>query len=284
MDSRPLSLPEPPRLASTTSLPPGPLRVQNVGVSAGGHRILNSVDVTLHPGELCALIGPSGAGKSTLIKVLLGLRDPDDGSVRMGSLPVSELGPAGYVPQDDALHRGLTVRRELAYAAELRMPETSAEQREARIDEVLDQVGLTDRADVRIRKLSGGQRKRVSVALELLTGTSLLILDEPTSGLDPGLEARTMALLAEVAGTGRIVLVATHAMESIERADALCVLVGGHVAFFGPPREALSFFRVERYADLFRQLEKQSPSAWHLTASADGDQQRFLRRPGPAAT
>jgi len=258
--------------------------VKNVAVSAGGHRILNSVDVTLHPGEMCALIGPSGAGKSTLIKVLLGLWDPDDGSVTMGSAPVEELGPAGYVPQDDALHRGLTVQKELAYAAELRMPEASEEEREARITEVLDQVGLTDRADVRIRKLSGGQRKRVSVALELLTGTSLLILDEPTSGLDPGLEARTMALLAEVAGTGRIVLVATHAMESIERADALCVLVGGHVAFFGPPREALSFFRVERYADLFRQLEKQSPSAWHLTASADGDQQRFLRRPGPVRT
>ncbi len=91
-----------------------------------------------------------------------------------------------------------------------------------------------------------------------------------------------MTLLSQVAGTGRIVLVATHAMESIERAEALCVLVGGYVAFFGPPRMALSYFRVDRYAELFRQLEKQSPSAWHLTASADPDQQAFLRRPGPA--
>ena len=91
-----------------------------------------------------------------------------------------------------------------------------------------------------------------------------------------------MLLLAEVAATGRIVLVATHAMESVERAQALCVLVGGRVAFFGPPRNALSYFRVDRYADLFRQLEKQSPSAWHLTASSDVDQQTFLRRAGPA--
>ena len=266
-----------------TSLPSGPLRVQNVGVSAGGTRILRQVELTLHPGEMCALIGPSGAGKSTLIKVLLGLRDPDEGSVTMGSRPVSEVGPAGYVPQDDALHRGLTVRRELNYAAELRMPGTSAEERESRVGEVLDQVGLADRSDVRIRRLSGGQRKRVSVALELLTSPPLLVLDEPTSGLDPGLEARTMTLLSEVADTGRIVLVATHAMESIETADALCVLVAGHVAFFGPPREALSYFRVDRYAGLFHQLDKQSPSAWHLTASADADQRRFLRRAGPAA-
>ena len=250
-------------------------------MSAGGTRILNSVDLTLHPGEMCALIGPSGAGKSTLIKALLGLRDPDDGSVTISSVPVADLGSVGYVPQDDALHRGLTVARELGYAAELRMPETSSGQRRSRVAEVLEQVGLSDRADVRIRRLSGGQRKRVSVALELLTGPPLLILDEPTSGLDPGLEARTMTLLAEVAATGRIVLVATHAMESIEQAEALCVLVGGHVAFFGPPPMALEYFRVDRYAGLFRQLEKQSPAAWHLTASADPDQQRFLRRAGP---
>ena len=162
------------------------------------------------------------------------------------------------------------------------MPETSVEERQSRIAEVLDQVDLSDRSDIRIRRLSGGQRKRVSVALELLTSPPLLILDEPTSGLDPGLEARTMTLLSLVAATGRIVLVATHAMESIERAEALCVLVGGRVAFFGPPREALSYFRVDRYAELFRQLEKQSPSSWHLTASGDPDQRRFLRRPGPA--
>ena len=260
---------------------PGPLRVENVRVSAGGTRILNKVELTLHPGEMCALIGPSGAGKSTLIRVLLGLRDPNKGSVSMGSLPVEELGPAGYVPQDDALHRALTVQRELAYAAELRMPGTSAEERQSRVAKVLYQVDLGDRCEVRIRRLSGGQRKRVSVALELLTSPQLLILDEPTSGLDPGLEARTMTLLSRVARRGRIVLVATHAMESIERADSLCVLVGGHVAFFGPPREALSYFRVERYADLFRQLDKQSPSAWRATAAADPDQRRFLRRPGP---
>lgn len=263
------------------SPPPGPLRVDNLGVSAGGTRILDAVSITLHPGEMCALIGPSGAGKSTLIRALLGLTDPDRGAVLMGSRPVDELGPVGYVPQHDALHRALTARKELEYAAELRMPGIGPEDRRARIAEVLDQVGLGERAGVRIRRLSGGQRKRVSLAVELLTGPPILILDEPTSGLDPGLEARTMRLLGQVAKAGRVVLVATHAMESLERAHALCVLVGGHVAFFGPPRSALAFFRVRRYAGLFHQLEKQPPAAWGITARADPDQRAFLNRPGP---
>ena len=247
-----------------------------------GRRILSGISLALHAGEMCALIGPSGAGKSTLIKLLLGLLDPDEGSVTMGSGPVESLATVGYVPQDDALHRNLTVQAELRYAAELRMPAARAEERAAVVARALRKVGLEDRADLRIRKLSGGQRKRVAVALELLTSPPLLILDEPTSGLDPGLEARTMALLAEVAAAGRIVLVATHAMGSLDGADALCVLVGGHVAYFGPPRAALAYFRVTRYEDLFHQLEKQSPEAWRLTARADPDQRSFLLRPGPA--
>ena len=261
----------------------GLLHVDQVSVSAGGRRILHSVEMTLHPGEMCALIGPSGAGKSSLIRVLLGIWKPESGSVQVGAKPVAEVGPLGYVPQDDALHRGLTVAKELAFAAELRMPGASEEAREEAVQRVIEQVGLTDRATTKIRRLSGGQRKRVAVALELLTRPPLLILDEPTSGLDPGLEARTMDLLADVAASGRIVLVSTHAMESLESAQALCVLVQGHVAFFGRPRQALEFFRVERYAQIFQQLDKLTPSAWRLTAGADAGQRRFLSRPGPAA-
>lgn len=269
---------------TTVASPAGALTVNDVGVSAGRTRILEDITLSLHPGEMCALIGPSGAGKSTLIRVLLGLRDADGGTVRIGNRPVAELASVGYVPQEDALHRGLTVEAELRYSAELRLPGTTAEAREALVTSVLRDVGLSDRAGLRIRTLSGGQRKRVAVALELLSSPPLLILDEPTSGLDPGLEAKTMTLLSGIADTGRIVLVATHAMGSLDMADALCVLVRGRVAFFGPPRDALSFFRVERYADLFHQLEKQSPSAWGLSAAADPDQQAFLRRPGPVVS
>ena len=261
----------------------GTLRVENVSVRAGGKRILTGVDLILHPGELCAVIGPSGAGKSTLIRVLLGLRDAAEGSVSLGSNGAEAAGPLGYVPQEDALHRGLTVWAELGYAAELRLPNATPQAREQRVREVIRQVVLEEQTRMRIRRLSGGQRTRVAVALELLTHPPLLILDEPTSGLDPGLEARTMALLAEIAGSGRIVLVATHAMASLERADALYVLVGGHTAYFGPPAGALEFFRVDRYEDLFRQLEKQPPHAWRMASRADPDQRIFLLRPAPAA-
>jgi ABC-type multidrug transport system ATPase subunit len=262
----------------------GSLRVEGVAVRAGGRRILDGVSLTLHPGEMCALIGPSGAGKSTLIRVLLGLREPSEGEVTLGGEPVEALAAAGYVPQEDALHRGLRVEAEMRYAAELRMPKASAPERAERVAVVMHQVGLTEQARARIRRLSGGQRKRVAVALELLTGPPLLILDEPTSGLDPGLEARTMELLADVASGGRMVLVATHAMASIDRAAALCVLVAGHVAYFGPPRQALDFFRVARYEELFQQLDKQSPAAWRLSSGADPAQRRFLSRPGPRGT
>lgn len=266
-------------VAGTT--PRGPLIVDDVSVSRGGRRILEGVHLSLHPGELCALIGPSGAGKSSLIRLLLGLWIPKSGRVAIGGGAVEDAGPLGYVPQDDALHGRLRVGQELRYAAELRMPAATREERERRVDEVLESVGLTEHARARIRRLSGGQRKRVAVALELLTFPPLLVLDEPTSGLDPGLESQLMTLFADVADGGRIVLVATHAMDSLERADALCVLVGGHVAYFGPPSGALDFFRVERYADLFGQLEKQEPSAWHLSARADGTQRWFRDRPGP---
>lgn len=234
----------------------------NVSVEAGSVRILRSVKLELRPGQLCGLIGPSGAGKSTLFKVLLGIREPSAGLVRFGGKAVRETGPVGYVPQDDALHRTLTVEQALSYAAELRMPGSRPEERSRRITNVLSQVGLSERRDVRIARLSGGQRKRVSVALELLTSPGLLILDEPTSGLDPGLEARMMALFRALAEKGRIIMVATHAMQSLDLCHVLVVLVKGNVAYAGPPQRALPYFGVKDYADIFRVLEKKSGDAW----------------------
>lgn len=247
---------------STAHAATGPLSMTNVCVDAGSVRILRSVKLELRPGQLCGLIGPSGAGKSTLFKVLLGLREPSSGLVRIAGKPVSEQGPLGYVPQDDALHRMLTVEKELTYAAELRMPTSSDEERARRVTNVLGQVGLEERRDVKIARLSGGQRKRVSVALELLTSPGLLILDEPTSGLDPGLEARMMGLFKQLAEKGRIILVSTHAMQSLDLCHVLVVLVKGNVAYAGPPKRALSYFGVTHYADIFRALEKKSGDAW----------------------
>jgi ABC-type multidrug transport system ATPase subunit len=238
------------------------LSVQSVSVSIGAARLLTRISCTLAPGELCGLIGPSGAGKSTLMKVMLGIRDPSAGQVRLGGRPVIEQGPLGYVPQDDALHRTLTVEAELTYAARLRLQGVTDAARAERVEEVMSQVGLLERRDLKIGRLSGGQRKRVSVALEMLTHPDLLILDEPTSGLDPGLEERMMQLFKEVAKGGRIVLVGTHAMQSLELCDKLIVLVAGNLAFAGTPARALKYFAVDDFADVFRALDKKSGEAW----------------------
>jgi ABC transport system ATP-binding/permease protein len=257
------------------------LIVRGVTARAGGNTLLASVDLTLHPGELCALIGPSGAGKSTLLRVLLGIREADGGTVRLGAGAPGAAGPVGYVPQRDALHDGLTVERTLHYAARLRLPGAPEGERQNRLLHALGDVGLHDRRDVRVGKLSGGQQKRVSVALELLTSPSLLILDEPTSGLDPGLEAQLMALFAGLARQGRVVLVATHAMESLEKCHVLVVMHEGRVAYVGRPPEAPAHFGVTRFAAIFDVLKKGTGGEWHDRCTAKCS--AFLARPAGGA-
>ncbi|MBM4366868.1 MAG: ABC transporter ATP-binding protein [Deltaproteobacteria bacterium] len=230
------------------------LHARQIEVLAGGRAILSGVSLRLHAGQLCGVIGPSGAGKSTLIRVLLGLTTPARGEVTLAGRPIAEAGPVGYVPQDDALHGALRVRDALDFAAQLRLHGMPDASRQARVRQVILQVGLDGREDVRIQKLSGGQRKRVSVAMELLSQPKLLILDEPTSGLDPGLEAKMMELFAKVARDGRIVLVSTHAMQSIERCDQLMVLARGSLVYFGTPAGALSKWGVSDYNGIFPRL------------------------------
>lgn len=259
----------------------GPLSAREVTVRAGAQTLLGGVSFSLHPGELCALIGPSGAGKSTLIKVLLGVRRPEQGQVRLAQRQLAEHGPVGYVPQRDALHSMLSVDRALHYGALLRLPQAQDEERRRRIAQVLGQVGLSERRSLRTSRLSGGQQKRLSVALELLLSPSLLILDEPTSGLDPGLEAQLMRLFLELAHGGRIVLVATHAMESLDLCQALLLLVEGRVAYFGPPREALAYFGVDRYAAIFRALSKRRGGEWADALRGDARCRAFAARGAP---
>jgi ABC-type multidrug transport system ATPase subunit len=269
-------------VAVTAPSTAGPLDIVRLHVKAGSTVLLSGIDVTLYPGELCALIGPSGAGKSTLIKALLGLRKPAAGDVRIGGKPLAQAGPVGYVPQKDELHTGLTVNRALHYAALLRLPDATDLERKSRIDLLLKEVGLTERRRLTIDRLSGGQQKRVSVAIELLSSPALIILDEPTSGLDPGLEAQMMALFQGVARQSRIVMVATHAMDNLERCDALLVLVGGCMAYFGRPRDALSHFRVETYSAIFPVLAKRQGAEWARTLASSPVFAQFEARPCPA--
>ncbi|MFR9794957.1 FHA domain-containing protein [Streptomyces sp. MS06] len=235
----------------------------------GGKQILKDVSFGVPEKSLVAVIGPSGSGKSTLLKALTGYRPADQGEVLYDNRNLykqfAELRQRiGLVPQDDILHKELTVRKALKYAAKLRFPaDTTAAEREARIDEVLRELKLDVHKDKKVTSLSGGQRKRVSVALELLTKPSLIFLDEPTSGLDPGMDRDVMQLLRGLADDGRTVLVVTHSVAELALCDKLLVMApGGAVAYFGPPEEALNFFGYDTWADVFSAFENYRDYDW----------------------
>ncbi len=228
-------------------------------------------DVSFPLGERCLLgvIGPSGAGKSTLLGALTGMRPATEGSVLYDGRDLyadyAELQHRiGLVPQENILHTQLTPRRALGYAAELRFPQdTSPDERERRVTEVLGELSLTEHAATRTSSLSGGQQKRVNVALELLTKPSLLFLDEPTSGLDPGLDMSVMEMMADLAHDGRTVIVVTHSVANLNVCDRLLVLVpGGKVAYFGPPDDGLRHFGQPGWAQVFRAIEADPGRDW----------------------
>lgn len=215
--------------------------------------ILNDVHLVLEPGQLVAFVGGSGAGKSTLMKALLGIAPISSGNVYLNGDNLRKNWPiyrsqVGYVPQDDIIHRELTVEEVLSSACQLRLPP------DINISEVitntLEQIKLSHVRNTLVSRLSGGQRKRVSIGVELLADPKLFFLDEPTSGLDPGLDKEMMQLLREQADRGRTIALVTHATDNIGICDRIAFMgLGGSLCFYGPPEEALPFF--QRYAGNF---------------------------------
>ena len=224
--------------------------------------LLNNISISIPPRKFVALVGGSGAGKSTLMDALNGLRPAQQGKVLYNGQDyyrnlATFSTQLGYVPQDDIVHRDLTVERALYYAAKLRLPsDFTNEQIEQRIKEVLEDVEITSRRKLLVGKLSGGQRKRVSIALELLANPSIFFLDEPTSGLDPGLDRKMMYLLRKLADKGHTIVLVTHATNNINTCDYVCFLAqGGRLAYFGPPDEAKTYFGKTDFAEIYTSLE-----------------------------
>ncbi|MFG3294312.1 FHA domain-containing protein [Streptomyces sp. NPDC048179] len=277
------------------------LDVQDLTVAVDRGRTILLDHVSFPVGEKCllAVVGPSGAGKSTLLGALTGQRPAEHGTVLYDGRDLyrdyAELRQRiGLVPQDDILHVQLTVRSALTYAAELRFPEDTAKvERRARVEEVIRELGLEQRAEQPVHSLSGGQRKRVSVALELLTKPSLLFLDEPTSGLDPGMDRSVMNMLRGLADDGRTVIVVTHSVLSLDACDRLLVLApGGRTAYFGPPGEALGFFGFDEWPEAFEAFERDTGRDWageyrdssyHRKYIVNSSTQPVVPRTGPLA-
>jgi ABC transport system ATP-binding/permease protein len=230
--------------------------------SGGGMiKLLDDVDLTIQPNEFVGLLGPSGAGKSTLMDSLNGMRPATSGRVLINNLDLyqhldSIKQSIGYVPQDDIIHRELTVYRTLYYVARLRLSrDVSTQEIDQIINEVMDVTGLSERRDVPVAQLSGGQRKRVSIAVELITKPSIIFLDEPTSGLDPATEEKIMKLFRQIAESGRTVILTTHAMENVRLFDKIVVMMRGKLVWYGAPKESLEHVGASSFKDLYDKLE-----------------------------
>ena len=235
---------------------------------------LHDVSLAIDPGELVAIIGGSGSGKTTLLDTMCGLRPPAAGSVSLVS------GEIGYVPQDDVIHLTLPLARTLRYAAALRgVPSDS-------VDRVLRTLQLTGRSHVPVGQLSGGERKRASIASELLAGPALFFLDEPTSGLDPARGAELMRTLRRLAEGGTAVVLTTHNPSDADRCDKVAVLAaGGRLAFFGTPAQARDHFGTGALEQIYQLLDGTAESDIradqdHLTVPASPRPDVGPRTPG----
>lgn len=243
-----------------------------------GINLLNDISLSIKAREFVVIAGVSGGGKSTLLDALNGFRPATSGQVLVNGVDLYKNFNAyrtdiGYVPQKDIVHMELTVEQALEFAARLRMPsDTTTAERRTRVDEVLEDLGLSHRRDVPVKALSGGQLKRVSIGVELLTKPSLFFLDEATSGLDPGTEAEIMKLLRKLADQGRTIVLITHATENVKLCDKVVFLAkGGNLAYFGPSQEAPEYFGVKTFNGIYPQVERElSPQEY---------QQRYVDSP-----
>ena len=236
--------------------------------------LLDNVSLRLRRGQLVGVIGPSGCGKSTLLKLIAGLSEPTGGLVRWDGRDLATEGDLlphelGYVPQFSLSHGLLTVRECVDYAARLRVRESDPEARDARVDALLTTTGLEALADRQARVLSGGQRRRLSLAIEMVSSPSLLLCDEVTSGLDPGSAHDILSLLHDLSradsGERRVVINVTHTLADLHLYDRILVLFEGVVVFFGAPEHLAHYFRLENPDDVFARLGTRSAEQWRAS-------------------
>lgn len=237
--------------------------VKKVRIKFKIREISSHVNMSIKPSEFVAFVGGSGAGKSTFMKCISGVDKPTSGTVLMNGENLYDNYEnlkynIGYVPQDDIVFSNLTLHDMLVYAAKLRMPDnTTKSERNSRIKEVLRIVSLSDFENSYIRQLSGGQRKRASIAVELIADPSLFFLDEPTSGLDPGTERSIMQTLQDMSKMGKTIILVTHNTLNLHLCDKVAFFgEGGHLCFYGKPQEALEFFGVDDFVDIYTLLNE----------------------------
>jgi len=239
--------------------------------------LLSDVSASFSQGEFVAVIGPSGCGKSTLLKVIAGIASgKEEGTIRWDGRDLSDedFKPSeiGYVPQFSIAHEELTVEECVDYSARLRVAGHSAEEREALVARLLAEVGMTEFADRRVKVLSGGQKRRLALAMELVSSPPILLCDEVTSGLDPQSEEEIVALLRRMARTGnRLVISVTHSLKNLSDYDAVAVLYRGVLAYSGAPSHLAHYFRVDGPELVYPRLPDREPSEWQASWKKHAD-------------
>jgi ABC-type multidrug transport system ATPase subunit len=258
-------------------------------------KLLDAASFSVAPGELVAIVGGSGAGKTTLLEAMAGVTPANSGCVCFDGADLYANLRAfrtvlGYVPQDDIIHVDLPLEHTLRYAAWLRLPPSAtAIDVDAAVGDAMDAVDLTSHADTRVGSLSGGQRKRASIAVELLTSPYVFFLDEPTSGLDPVTSAEVVARLRHLADCSTTVVFTTHSVEDLAVCDRIVFMAqGGRVGFVGTLDEAREHFDVDSVTDIYGRLANLEPSAITTDQAGvlpelGGAEPGVTRRPPPGA-
>jgi len=244
------------------------LELRDLSFQAGELTLLQGIRAHWPARHFGAILGPSGCGKTTLLRLIAGLHEPSEGEIRWlgrNLLEEDDLHPSemGYVPQFSIAYDALTVTESLAIALDLRVAGLTRDECTARIEKTITDCGLETVADRRVGVLSGGQKRRVSLALEMLTSPRLLLCDEVLSGLDPKSEKEIIALLHRLANDGdRLILNITHSLSHLELYDSATILTGGHLAYHGPTAHLTHYFDVLNHEDIFERLDRRPPKKW----------------------
>lgn len=244
------------------------LELQDVSLFVGDEEaILSGVSLKFPRRHFAAIIGPSGCGKSTLLKAIAGIAPGrEEGGIRWDTRDLIEhdFAPSeiGYVPQFSIAHEELTARECVAAAVKLRRRGARGEELETLVENTLDEVGLLEFADRLVSVLSGGQKRRLALAMEIASAPAILLCDEVTSGLDAQAENEVVHLLHGLAGHNRLVLSVTHSLRHLDLYDSVAVLHRGVLAYHGAAAELAHYFRIENLEDLYARLEEREPSDW----------------------
>ncbi|MCX7886796.1 MAG: ABC transporter G family ATP-binding protein/permease [Verrucomicrobiae bacterium] len=268
----PSASPEPPAAETAKTLGPPVLRLQDISLEVAQgpthQRLLHELSLELPGGHLAAIVGASGCGKTTLLKVIAGIMEPTAGRVfwHNRNLAEEDLAPSeiGYVPQFSIVFEHLTIWESMDNALRLRIAGLTSEQRRERIERILREVGLLNIAHRRVRVLSGGERRRLALALESVTEPALLLCDEVTSGLDPKAEEEVVELMHRLSREkNRLVISVTHSLRHLDRYDSVAVMYQGCLVYHGSSQNLARYFGVRENSQVFTELAKRPAIEWH---------------------